>query len=209
MRKDEGQAFPIYLTAVGGLLFLAFVFFAVAQSAVGKNKDQGAADAAALAAAQDARRGLHLGWINNITRAEQWDHYLNARSPESGCARASEFAAENDSRVTACERVFWPTGIRVETLADKRVGDSLVPGTENAPVKSAATAVIEPRCSFVPIPAPIGATGAPRVLPLMQLVCHGVPWPPIDLEILATMPPEAVRALLPSAEDLFSVHLKD
>ena len=56
--RDDGQAFPIYITVVGGLLFLAFAYFAVGQAAVNRNGAQTAADAAALAAAQEARDQL-------------------------------------------------------------------------------------------------------------------------------------------------------
>lgn len=54
-RSDQGQAFPIYIAMVAGLLFLAFAFFAVGKASVTRNGAQGAADAAALAAAQQAR----------------------------------------------------------------------------------------------------------------------------------------------------------
>jgi len=40
---------------IAGLLFLAFAFFAVAQAGTVRNGGQSAADAAALAAAQDDR----------------------------------------------------------------------------------------------------------------------------------------------------------
>lgn len=57
-RGDAGQAFPIYVVMVAGLLFLAFAFFAVGKASATRNEAQGAADAAALAAAQDARDTL-------------------------------------------------------------------------------------------------------------------------------------------------------
>ncbi|MFE7120718.1 pilus assembly protein TadG-related protein, partial [Streptomyces sp. NPDC057654] len=55
---DAGQAFPIYITAVVGILFLALAFFAVGQAGAKKNGAQTAADASALAAAQDYRDQL-------------------------------------------------------------------------------------------------------------------------------------------------------
>jgi hypothetical protein len=37
---DAGQAFPIYIVVVGGLLFLAFAYFAVGQAAANRNGAQ-------------------------------------------------------------------------------------------------------------------------------------------------------------------------
>ena len=55
---DAGQAFPIYITVVGGLLFLALAYFAVGQATVNRGGAQTAADAASLAAAQYVRYHL-------------------------------------------------------------------------------------------------------------------------------------------------------
>src|SRR4051794_28092055 len=62
---DAGQAFPIYITVVGGLLFLAFAYLAVGQAAATRNGAQTAADAAALAAAQDLRDKLAGQWVED------------------------------------------------------------------------------------------------------------------------------------------------
>ena len=60
---DSGQAFPIYITVVGGLLCLALAYFAVGQAAVNRNGAQSAADAAALAAALNTRDELADQWV--------------------------------------------------------------------------------------------------------------------------------------------------
>jgi hypothetical protein len=64
---DAGQAFPIYITAVAGLLFLALALFAVGQAGATRNGGQTAADAAALGAAEDFRAQLRKGLLDAIT----------------------------------------------------------------------------------------------------------------------------------------------
>ncbi|MEK8144688.1 pilus assembly protein TadG-related protein [Streptomyces sp. M10(2022)] len=61
---------------VVGLLFLAFAFFAVGQASATRNGAQGAADAAALAAAQDARDGMRLPFLAALESPETLDQFL-------------------------------------------------------------------------------------------------------------------------------------
>lgn len=70
--SDAGQAFPIYITVVAGLLFLAFAYVAVGQAAVNRGGAQTAADAAALAAAQDTRDQLAGKWVAVVLDPTKW-----------------------------------------------------------------------------------------------------------------------------------------
>lgn len=194
---DAGQAFPIYITVVGGLLFLAFAYFAVGQAAANRNGAQTAADAAALAAAQDRRDQLAGAWIENVLDPAKWRQIFdgNAEGLDPSCWRAQELAERNDARLVGDTCVpDGPLGFRVEVETNKSVGDSIVPGTENRKANATARAVVEPRCDFDP---PLG-DAEPDVLP--KLLCKGdVQWElkPDDLDVL------------PEPEDLFDVHLAD
>src|SRR5690606_38995430 len=92
---DAGQAFPIYITVVGGLLFLAFAYFAVGQAAANRNDAQTAADAAALAAAQDKRDQLAGAWVKNLLEPDRWQAIFegNAEGLGLSCWRADQLAA--------------------------------------------------------------------------------------------------------------------
>ncbi|MER6846437.1 pilus assembly protein TadG-related protein [Streptomyces flaveolus] len=190
---DAGQAFPIYITVVGGLLFLAFAYLAVGQAAVNRNGAQTAADAAALAAAQDRRDQLADEWVKQVLDPTRWRGIFDgdvALAPS--CSRADQLAAQNDAALLGCEPL-GPLGYTVEVETDKSVGDSIVPGTEDKHAKASATAVIEPRCTFEP------TTADPKdVLP--QLICEGKDW---------ELDPKDQEALLPEPQDLFTVHLAE
>ncbi|MER5597636.1 pilus assembly protein TadG-related protein [Streptomyces sp. NPDC002265] len=190
---DAGQAFPIYITVVAGLLFLALAYLAVGQAAANRNGAQTAADAAALAAAQDTRDQLAGQWLTDLLDPTKWQDIFDGRAPVTpSCWRAYELAGQNDAHVTDC----GPDGLLGYTVGvqtDKSVGDSVVPGTENTYAKATATAVIEPLCTFT-LP---GEGAGDDVLP--QLVCKDRDW---DLDPHDT-------AALPHPEDLFDVHLAD
>ncbi|MEU0413974.1 pilus assembly protein TadG-related protein [Streptomyces griseorubiginosus] len=194
--SDAGQAFPIYITVVGGLLLLAFAFLAVGQAAANRNSAQTAADAAALAAALDTRDELTDEWVENILDPTKWRDILDGEGvPYLGCARADQLAAQNDATVQCEAHPEWSIpGYKVVSRTNQSVGDSIVPGTENQHSTESATAVIEPRCDFE-----FPGTGAdPDVLP--KLTCEdGVDW---------TLDPEDLTDL-PKPEDLFDVHLAD
>jgi hypothetical protein len=192
---DAGQAFPIYITVVGGLLFLAFAYFAVGQAAANRNGAQTAADAAALAAAQDKRDQLADAWVKAVLDPTKWQGIFegNAEGLVPSCWRAHELAAQNDAQVLSCAP-DGPLGFAVEVETNKSVGESVVPGTEEQKSDAFATAVIEPRCDFDP-PA---EDADPDILP--QLSCEDEEnWKldPDDLDVL------------PEPEDLFDVHLAD
>ncbi|MEU3850483.1 pilus assembly protein TadG-related protein [Streptomyces sp. NPDC029554] len=191
---DTGQAFPIYITVVGGLLFLAFAYFAVGQAAANRNGAQTAADAAALAAAQERRDVLAGAWVQNLLDPAKWLDIFEGNTEGVGpsCWRAHQLAARNDARVIDCTEGLLRFTVEVET--NKPVGDSIVPGTEERRSNASATAVIDSRCDFK-LPA---ADADEKVLP--RLSCKGVNW-----DLKPDDPPEA----LPKPEDLFDVHLAD
>ncbi|MEV0175213.1 pilus assembly protein TadG-related protein [Streptomyces sp. NPDC050803] len=191
---DAGQAFPIYITVVGGLLFLAFAYLAVGQAAANRNGAQTAADAAALAAAQDTREQLAGRWVEDVLDPTQWQDIFDGFAPglQSSCWRAGELAAQNDAHIEACDQT-GPLEYTVEVQTDKSVGDSIVPGTEGKYAKASAKAVIEFRCGF----KPLGEDAGDDELP--QLTCEDRDW---------VLDPEDLTDL-PGPEDLFDVHLAD
>ncbi|MFJ8664884.1 pilus assembly protein TadG-related protein [Streptomyces sp. NPDC093600] len=207
---DSGQAFPIYITVVAGLLFLAFAYFAVGQAAATRNGAQTAADAAALAAAQDARDQLRDGWLGVILDPTEWLDYVEGGrfDEDAACERAGAFAAKNEAELFGdqCVRLGGAQeGFRVTVRTLGTVGESIIPGTERQHATASATAVIEPRCTFnapepepEPEPTPTEPPSDPDDSPILGLSCDGVDWH-ID--------PKNPR--LPSVADLFSVRLAD
>lgn len=190
---------------MAGLLFLAFVYFAFGQAAVTRNSAQTAADAAALAAAQDAREQLREGWLDVILDPAQWGGFLEGEefTKPSACRQAAAFAARNgaslDGRGNACLR-----------LAGELKGFSVTVRTTGAEARHAtasANAVIEPKCGFMapeetapeetePDPDPTEPGEAEEPEPITGLICDGVSW---------TIDPDDPE--LPSAADLFTVRL--
>ncbi|MFD4790088.1 pilus assembly protein TadG-related protein [Streptomyces sp. NPDC058459] len=190
-RQDTGQAFPIYITVVAGLLFLALAYLAVGQAAVNRGGAQTAADAAALAAAQDRRDQLAGKWVDDLLDPTKWQAIFDGdvRLPPS-CWRAEELAAQNDADAQCSPQGPLAFTVRAET--HKSVGDSVVPGSENFHSKASAKAVIKSICTF----AEPGEGAGGDVLP--RLVCeNGRDW---DLK-----PDDLTQ--LPEPQDLFDVHL--
>ncbi|MDA5140805.1 pilus assembly protein TadG-related protein [Streptomyces sp. AD681] len=189
---DAGQAFPIYLTVVGGLLLLALAYLAVGQAGATRNKAQTAADAAALAAALETRDQLVDQWVTNILDPESWQAIFDGKAPVTDtCWRAQQLAARNDASVTC-----HPDGLLGYTVVAETndpVGDTVVPGTDTQKATETATAVIESRCSFEL------ASESDDGAELPSLSCKGKQW---DLK------PDDLTDL-PQPEDLFDVHLAD
>jgi hypothetical protein len=178
---------------VGGLLLLAFAYLAVGQAAANRNGAQTAADAAALAAAQDTRDQLAGLWVDDVLDPDKWQDIFDGNVQiDPSCWRAYELAAQNDAGDVDCAAT-GPLSYRVELRTNQSVGDSIVPGTEDFHSTASATAVIEPLCTF-DLPGE-GAGG--DVLP--QLTCEDRNWElnPDDLTDL------------PEPRDLFDVHLAD
>ncbi|WP_437069763.1 pilus assembly protein TadG-related protein [Streptomyces cellulosae] len=200
---DAGQAFPIYITVVGGLLFLAFAYLAVGQAAANRNGAQTAADAAALAAAQERRDQLSGAWVENLLDPEKWQDIFDGMADglTPSCWRAEQLAAGNDATVLNCH-ADGLLSYTVEVQTNKTVGDSIVPGTETKKSKATATAVIEPRCGFeLPAPTTEEDADAEEKDELPTLRCKGG----ISWELDSETPDD----LLPKPEDLFDVHLAD
>ncbi|MGW0410392.1 pilus assembly protein TadG-related protein [Streptomyces collinus] len=184
---DAGQAFPIYITVVAGLLFLAFAYLAVGQAAVNRSGAQTAADAAALAAAQKTRDRLADQWLADLLDPTKWQDIFEGKDSGDDCARAAQLATENDADLRSCKP--GPLQYEVTVRTNKSVGDSVVPGTESIQSTESAKAVIEPLCE------PPSEDAGKDALP--QLICKDRNW---DLN------PDD-RAGLPGPDDLFDVHL--
>nr|WP_078621648.1 pilus assembly protein TadG-related protein [Streptomyces aurantiacus] len=189
---------PIYIWLTGILLFVSLAFFAFAQAALARNGAQSAADAAALAAAQDARDELVEGLGEAIAAGEgaEWVDWLGGDmvTGEGAEAAADALAADNDAHVSgfgAAEVNGYP-GYDVEVTTNYTVGDSIVPGTENQHAKADATAVIKPRCELAQSADPEKD---------VEFVCDGDD-APIEID-----PDDFDLDDLPDASTLFSVHL--
>ncbi|MEU3664915.1 pilus assembly protein TadG-related protein [Streptomyces virginiae] len=212
--RDRGQAFPIYVVVVAGLLFAALAFFAVGQASVRRSDAQGAADAAALAAGREARDGVFLGLDLPSVEAEVWKRIVEGKFFEAGeaCAAAEAFAAKNDAKAT-CAAALPRFTVTVET--DKPVGNSVIPGTGDMPATAKATALIEPRChlgavttpSPTPTPTPTSTPTAPPSggspppapnAPPVTFTCGG------EIVKLDPLKPGSLKAL---TRKLFSVRL--
>lgn len=176
---------------VAGLLFLALAYLAVGQAAVNRGGAQTAADAAALAAAQDVRTQLTDQWLEVLPEPAKWQEIFEGKARiHDPCWRAEELAAENDAQLNACDS---PTLLkyRVDVKTNKSVGRSVVPGTEGVKSTARATAVIEPLCTF----ELSGEGDEEDALP--RLTCKDKAW-----ELDPDKPSD-----LPKPEDLFDVHL--
>ncbi|GHA96980.1 pilus assembly protein TadG-related protein [Streptomyces thermoviolaceus] len=151
--SDGGQAFPIYITVVAGLLFLAVAYFAVGQAAVNRSSAQTAADAAALAAAQETRDQLAGEWVKDVLDPTKWKDIFEGKAPglRSPCWRASQLAQWNDAHLLACD-ADGLLSYTVEVQTNKSMGKSLVPITSTKRSKARATVVIEPLCTFQGLP---------------------------------------------------------
>ncbi len=214
---DRGQALPVYITVVGALLFLAFAFFAVGQAGANKDGARTAADAAALAAAQD-RAGLlrdQLARDLGDGASDGIGQVLGGVLPGApdSCDRAREFAADNGGSVTDCALTPDGEGYAVAVRSDDSVGTSVVPGTEAYHSVARATAELTPLCVWSRGPAasatptvpptapPGGPSGSPSPSqsppPTGTLNCRGGTF---------TVDPSDPDAL-PRVSDLFHVHL--
>lgn len=214
---DAGQAAPLYITMVAGLLFLALAFFAVGQAGATRNGAQSAADAAALAAAQASRDQFRDDLLANLLNPGYLDDIFNGNplGTFNGCGAAGRFADENGADVERCDATHdgrWAFVVDVETK--ESMGDSVLPGTENEKAKATATAVVKPRCTFKPAeddeqpgeeepaePADPeeGEEGEEEPVSPGRLVCDGIG----DLDL------DPTDLILPDMSVLFSVRLAE
>lgn len=181
-----------------GLLFFALVYFAFGQADIARSGAQTAADAAALAAAQDSRDQLKLeDFLDDLGGLLDG----NPAGAADGCGEAARFAARNDADNLDCDALDdgrW--GFTVVSRSRKPMGDNIVDGTETQHAEATATAVVEPRCTFAPpddSAAPPGG-GDDRPSP-GKLVCDTKDW------IIDPEEPD----LLPDMADLFTVRLAE
>ncbi|MBW5484029.1 hypothetical protein GPJ59_19620 [Streptomyces bambusae] len=205
---DQGQAFPVYVVVVAGLLFAALAFFVVGQASVTRSDAQGAADAAALAAAREARDNLVPGLDLGGLKSEDWSKVLEGKffDPAGACGKAEDFAARNAAKAT-CTRQFLRFTVAVETT--NTVGNSVIPGTDAMHGTANATAEIEPRCRLgpmatasPPLPPPVeGPTPPPTPPGPVKITCTGG-----DDIIFDPLKPKPWNQL---ARVLFSVRLVD
>ncbi len=178
---------------VAGLLFLALAYLAVGQASVNRSGAQTAADAAALAAAQNKRDELAALWLDDLQDPAKWPDILDGTAAvEDPCWRAGQLAVQNDSRLDGCNALS-PLKYQADVTNNKSVGDSVVPTTENIRASATAIAEIEPLCWF----KPLGEDAEAEALP--DLTCDGKVW---------ELDPDD-REGLPKPEDLFDVHLAD
>ncbi|UQA93356.1 pilus assembly protein TadG-related protein [Streptomyces halobius] len=211
-RRDAGQAFPLYIVAVGGLLFLALAFFAVGQAAATRNGAQTAADAAALAAGQKYRKLLSEGFLDAVGDGTGWEDLLNGRGvpSEGACENAGWFAGRNNASVTSCTPDSWPTSFSVTVKTRNTVGDSVIPGTEHKHASAGAKAVVVPRCTIDPASPDDdkaadgkgskdgkGGKGKDDKPVPVEITCDGKNW---------ILDPDNLHDL-PEAADLFAVRL--
>ncbi|MFD5894356.1 pilus assembly protein TadG-related protein [Streptomyces sp. NPDC060366] len=209
--RDAGQAAPIYITVVAGLLFLALAFFAVGQAGATRNGAQSGADAAALAAAQESRDRFAEELLTNFFTPGYLDEIFNGNPVGSfiGCAAAQQLADKNgvDVKPNGCKALGGASwGFTVDVRTQEPMGDNILPGTEDKKAEATATAVVEPRCMFKPAeddgeteenPEP-GEEGEEEPSLPGELVCDGRG---LDLD--------PKNLVLPDMSVLFSVRLAE
>lgn len=182
---------------VGLLLFVAFALFVFAQAASARSGGQSAADASALAAAQEARDEYTDNFFRDIIDPATWLLWLEGQGEVTdGADSATALANQNKSDVIAgpasqSEKGFPARWVRVETRF--KGGESVVPGIETKTATAVAKAVIEPRCV-------IGPESDPTKLVFVH--CKGGEIWTIDPKKIVELP-----GLLPEPKDLFDVHL--
>ncbi|WP_326810767.1 pilus assembly protein TadG-related protein [Streptomyces scopuliridis] len=218
--RESGQAAPIYITMVAGLLFLALALFAVGQAGAKHSGAQSAADAAALAAAQESRDDfVSVDVLGNLLNPAFLDDIFNGKPMGTavGCQAAERFADRNeavlvtDERGEGCRAMGDRWGFEVHVRTKKPMGATILPGTADKKADAFATAVVEPRCTFKPAedeetpptdgeePPPDGDNPEDtKPVSPGSLVCGGGTMWEIDPEHLD---------LLPDSADLFSVRL--
>ncbi|WP_372411903.1 pilus assembly protein TadG-related protein [Streptomyces luteireticuli] len=149
--RDAGQAFPVYVVAVAGLLFVALAVFAVGMAGAARNGARSAADASALAAAQSYRDEVFAGFLRDLGTADAGRRWLTGLGdpPRAACSEAARLAGSNDADDERCRITAGPgpaTSFEVTARTRKAVGTSVVPGTEDVHARATARAVLEPRC---------------------------------------------------------------
>lgn len=175
---------------VSGLLLIALIFFVFAQGAFLRGGGQSAADAAALAAAKEARDRLYDRFLDAVDGDGELEDILagDGYRTAAACTAAAELAGRNDADVVACSDTGSGRGYRVAVRTRETVGDSVIPGTENQRAEAVATAVITARCE-------VRSADDDAV----ELGCDDRDW---DFD-------PGDEDGLPESRDLFRIHLQD
>ncbi|MFE6763110.1 pilus assembly protein TadG-related protein [Streptomyces sp. NPDC057689] len=214
-RRELGQAAPLYIAAVVGLLFAALVLFAFGEADIQRNGAQSAADAAVLAAAKESRSLLEPELKAHLDDPDFFTSVFSPSflgGPDNSCWKASTFAARNKASAVRCRPLAdgrW--GYEVRLQSDKGMSTDIVPGTEGKKAEAVSVAVVEPRCTFVPAeppdpspspsPSPSSAPDPePTASSIGRIRCTGG----LDWEV----DPDDLT-LMPEAADLFSVRLAE
>ncbi|GAA3755088.1 hypothetical protein [Streptomyces tremellae] len=202
---------------IAGVLFAALAFFVVGQAGATRNGGQSAADAAALAAAQQSRDDFKAAFLKNLADPDYLERIFDgsfAGPAGDACGAATEFANANSADVVACSPLGdgrW--GFSVDVVTQNTVGKSVVPGTENTRARTHATAVVVPRCGFDAAPgasvpaSPPAASSGPQGdgrQPLGQVSPGDLRCPGGDISV-----DPGHLDLLPDMSDLFTVRLAD
>ncbi|NEC67640.1 pilus assembly protein TadG-related protein [Streptomyces sp. SID9727] len=208
-KAEAGQAAPLYITAVAGVLLVALVLFAFGEADIRRNGAQSAADAAALAAAKESRSLLEPDLKTHLTDPEYFESVFSTSFPGGtgdACWKASDFAARNEAGAVRCRPLAdgrWGYVVRLKSA--KGMSTDIVPGTEGRKAEATAVAVVEPRCAFVPVetPAPDADPDAdedPPSASIGRIHCAGgLDW---------SVDPED-PTLVPDVADLFTVRLAE
>ncbi|WP_436740310.1 pilus assembly protein TadG-related protein [Streptomyces sp. BBFR102] len=190
--SDSGSALPLFVWITGAVLFSAFAFFAFAQAAVARNGAQSAADAAALAAAQEARAELIDGLGEAISSDDDWQYWLRGENLEDGAfaVEAERLAKHNRARLVQIDSDVQRLEFKVHVRSGDPLGESVIPGTEGKRAEAQATAVVEPRCE-----------------PAADDAVEDVAFDCLDGESFELDPEDFDLDDFPEASKLFSVHL--
>ncbi|MGW5851883.1 pilus assembly protein TadG-related protein [Streptomyces sp. NPDC055254] len=208
--RDRGQVFPLYVVVVAGLLFAAFAFFAVGMASTTRSEAQGAADAAALAAAREARDKVLVGADLLALTPDDWEDIVEGgRFDATGaCGRAYEFAAMNGALAQCTQGTAQYT---VHVTTNGTVGNTVIDGTEGMRATAAATAEIVPLCSLKSAPSPSPTPSPTSTAP----PGGGGTSPPVSIDFrcrdgaVVTLDPLKPGSLSKLARKLFSVRLAD
>ncbi|WP_405938572.1 pilus assembly protein TadG-related protein [Streptomyces sp. NBC_00726] len=208
-KAEAGQAAPLYIAAVVGVLFVALVLFAFGEADIRRNGAQSAADAAALAVAKESRSLLEPDLKAHLADPKFFESVFSASylgRTGNVCRKASDFAARNKADGVRCRPLAdgrW--GYEVRLKSAKGMSTDIVPGTKGRKAEATAVAVIEPRCAFVPaetsaLDSDPDADADPPSVPIGRIHCDGGPDWSVDPED---------PSLVPDVVDLFTVRLAE
>ncbi|MFD3541735.1 pilus assembly protein TadG-related protein [Streptomyces sp. NPDC058662] len=212
--RDRGQVFPVYIVAIAGFLFAALAFVVVGMASATRSEAQGAADAAALAAAREARDKALVGMDLLALTPEDWEAIVEGgRLTGTGaCAKAVEFAALNGATAQCApgDREF-----AVRVLTDDTVGKSVIPASDTTRARAEARAEIVPLCSLRSAPTP-SVSPSPSPSPTASTPPGGgTTSPPASVGFrcrggaVVTLDPANPGSLSKLSRKLFSVRLAD